>query len=279
MFLTSLCPSDSPIRFDEDNVNYNLQDYNIEDPLSKLSKSEEKLYGDPAVKYPTLSKDDNGYYIFEQKLDNFYCYNEDVSKCELSKYPWYINSFTYEFNEDIKFDCERNSDNFDPKDISSIQDELFEKWNNKMDDVTEAFGFRWSYGARCSAYFKGLDSPFKFYKKSIELFDKYNMDVILRDSNIIPGNNYTFQAITDAVSKGLKGTKAEIKCSKRFGEKIYDLSTIKIYFDQSFNPINKTRDTDNTAIECPLDENIRYENFIHSVKEVPVPSFDYPAIF
>lgn len=98
-----------------------------------------------------------------------------------------------------------------------------------MDDVAEAFGFRWAYGARCSAYFKGLDSPFKFYKKSIELLDKYNMDVILHESNIIPGNNYTFQAIADAVSKGLQGTEADIECSRGFVSQFFIYSFIFLY--------------------------------------------------
>ncbi|XP_057335827.1 uncharacterized protein LOC130674499 [Microplitis mediator] len=287
---TYVCPSDKLIRYnDGEHLVYEVTDYDavkVKDyirriPTFKPPQPEEKLYGDPAVKYPTLLQDDNGYYVFEQKLVKFFCNEDDDRKCTLPKYPWYINLFEYKFNEDIKFDCERNSDNFDPKDISSIQNELSEKWNNKKDDVAEDFGFQWTYGPRCSAYFKGLDSPFKYYKKSIELFDKYNMDVILRESNIIPRHNYTFQAIIDAVSKGLKGTKADITCSSGgFAQSTDDL-TIKIYFDQSFNLINKTNGI--ASFECPLDKIVRYEVFLHeyfSSDPFPLlPTFDNMATF
>ncbi|XP_057336158.1 uncharacterized protein LOC130674754 [Microplitis mediator] len=259
---TYVCPSDKPIRYnDGENIRQIVTDYDVMPVIDYAPPSEEKHYGDPTVKYPTLLQDDNGYYVFEQKLVKFFCNEDDDSKCTLPKYPWYINLFEYKFNEDIKFDCDGNSDNFDPINISSIQDELSEKWNNKKDDVAEDFGFQWTYGPRCSAYYKGLDSPFKYYKKSIELFDKYNMDVILRESNIIPGHNYTFQAIIDAVSKGLKGTKADITCSSGGFAQTTDDLTIKIYFDQSFNLINKTNGI--ASFECPLDKIVRYEVFRH----------------
>ncbi|XP_057336156.1 uncharacterized protein LOC130674752 [Microplitis mediator] len=259
---TYVCPSDKLIRYrDEEKILQTVPSYDSMLVIDYGPPSEEKHYGDPAVKYPTLLEDDNGYYVFEQKLDKFYCTDGDDSKCALPKYPWYISSFTYEFNEDIKFDCDGNSDNFDPKDLSSIQNELLEKWNHKMDDFTEDFGFQWTYGPRCSAYFKGLDSPFKYYKKSIELFDKYNMDVILHESNIIPGHNYTFQAMIDAVSKGLKGTKADITCTSGGYSQRSDDLTIKIYFDQSFNLINKTNGIG--SFRCPLDKIVRYEVFLH----------------
>ncbi|XP_057336005.1 uncharacterized protein LOC130674633 [Microplitis mediator] len=244
-----VCPRDKLIRYDFRGEHLNI-----------IFTHERKVYEDPTIKYPTLSKDDNGYYILEQALDNFDCYEVDVSKCALPKYPWYIFSFTYKFNDDIKFDCEGKRDNFDPKNISSIQNELLEKWNHKIDDFAEDFGFQWSIGARCSAYFKGLDSPFKYYKKSIELFDKYNMNVILRESNIIPGNNYTRQAIADAVSKSLKGTTAKIICSAgAFGA--YNLQSIQIYFDQSFNLINNPRESYLWDHECQVDRMIRYKDF------------------
>lgn len=39
------------------------------------------------------------------------------------------------------------------------------------------------------------------------------MDAILRESKIVPGNSYTYQAILNAVSKKIHGKKANIECT------------------------------------------------------------------
>ncbi|CAG5074161.1 Similar to rnaset2: Ribonuclease T2 (Danio rerio) [Cotesia congregata] len=70
----------------------------------------------------------------------------------------------------------------------------------------------WAEQGKCTTYFKGIDTELKYYKKSLELFDKYNIDAILRQSNITPGKNYTYQEISDAVLKGINGKTPIIQC-------------------------------------------------------------------
>ncbi|KAH0552323.1 hypothetical protein KQX54_008719 [Cotesia glomerata] len=174
---------------------------------SKKSDYQSQLvpYEDPFDKYPTLREDNNGYYLFIQKAKPLQCFGPDSSSCLQPKYPW------------------------------GIQD------SSKYSDTEVDFRSVWHNQGQCSTYFKGkFDSEFKFYKKSFELLDKYNIDVILRQVNITSGKNYTYQEISEAVSKKINGKKPIVICSHEYNGRGFNevLSGIAIFMDKNLDPID-----------------------------------------
>ncbi|KAH0564633.1 hypothetical protein KQX54_013216 [Cotesia glomerata] len=184
----------------------------------------------------TSRKDNNGHYIFEQQSDQFTCYEDDISKCKAPGTSW-------EFNPDITFSCEPSED-FNAKNISSIEQELFDKWGaarTDHTDVEETFGFRWKFETRCNAYFKGLDR-----------------------------NSYTYQAILNAISMKIHGKKADIECTREHYEDVIYLDKITIYFDQNFSPIDRIDKEDSQS--CPIDKMIYYRDSVVLRSRQPQPS-------
>lgn len=70
----------------------------------------------------------------------------------------------------------------------------------------------WYKFGRCIPEINQLSYRSKYLAKAIGLFEKYNVENILKQSNITQGNNYTYQKISDVVSKGIDGKKPIVKC-------------------------------------------------------------------
>lgn len=164
-------------------------------------------------------EDDNGYYVFRQAYRPARC-TQYPTKCNKVNYSWPIKTFVFAFKENVDFTCysrgddPRHLEKFNLTSLSSIQNDILEKWDRirEYSSLEEDIAHIWDEQGKCSTYFKGIDTELKFYKKSLELFDKYNIDAILRQSNITPGKNYTYQEISDAVSKGIDGKTPIIEC-------------------------------------------------------------------
>ncbi|KAH0551971.1 uncharacterized protein LOC123270749 [Cotesia glomerata] len=243
-----------------------------------------KLYDDPLNKYPTIREDDNGYYYLTQEVNPAECYPPlRLETCRDPKYSWMVHSLIFAFKSNINFTCELGGiDPCDPegefnfKSLSSIRYEILEKWgvSKILQDFSEeeVLCRNWRYQDICQLYLKGIDSELKYFKKSIELFDKYDMDKILRRSNITPGKNYTYQELYDAASKGINGKQLIFSCRPLFtkepGKQI--LLGIGFFMDKNFKP------TDPTEIEifsggystCNHDGLIFYQGFKDYVEEL-----------
>ncbi|CAD6245360.1 GSCOCG00013664001-RA-CDS, partial [Cotesia congregata] len=206
-------------------------------------------HDDPLDKYPTLREDENGYYLLSQKAYPADCprYCRNSTKCQKPKYSWIIREFTFMFKDNIEFSCDTDDPHhYDAKynltSLSSIKNEIVDKWEIKEDNYNcdskdVLIRKYWEKQGMCSAYFKELTNEFKFYNKSLELFDKYNMGTILRQSNIVPGKNYTHREIHDAVAKGIGGKKVRVRCDHHFfGFQV--LSIVEFVMDKNFNPTN-----------------------------------------
>ncbi|KAH0551970.1 hypothetical protein KQX54_003588 [Cotesia glomerata] len=204
--------------------------------------------------------DDNGYYYLIQDTYPAECPQGDLDRCYVPKYPWIVRLFSFIFEDNIDFEC-KAGEFFSPKDeahfdfssLSSIKNEIVDKWGidrvSKYSNENEVLARYWKQFGRCSVFFKGIDSGLKFYQKSLELFDKYNMDTILRQSNITPGKSYTYQEISEAASKGIGGKHVKMTCVSSYGNKPRKqiLDNIGFYMDKNFNPTNPT------DIESPSD--------------------------
>lgn len=99
----------------------------------------------------------------------------------------------------------------------------------------------WNEFGPCFAGIKLLNDQSKFLSEASRLFNKYNMNDILYQSNITLGNNYTYQEISDAVSKVTQGIKPAVKCFQnpvsREGNNLI-LDKITLFFDKSLNLID-----------------------------------------
>ncbi|CAD6203309.1 GSCOCG00009753001-RA-CDS [Cotesia congregata] len=243
-----------------------------------------KFYDDPLNKYPTLREDDNGYYYLTQQVNPAECYPPlALETCHDPKYSWVIDSFIFAFKSNINFTCELGG--IDPCDhegqfnftsLSSIRYEIFGKWG--IGKIPQNFSEEevlcrsWRQQDVCTLYLKGIDSELKVYKKSIELFDKYNMDKILRRSNILPGKNYTYQELSDAGSKGINGKPLIFSCRPSLTNEPAKqiLFGIGFFMDKNFKP------TDPTDLEilsegysiCRRDGQIFYQGFKDYVEEL-----------
>ncbi|CAG5075436.1 Similar to rnaset2: Ribonuclease T2 (Danio rerio) [Cotesia congregata] len=99
----------------------------------------------------------------------------------------------------------------------------------------------WTDFGPCFTKIELLNDKSKYLSEASRLFNKYNMNDILNQSNITHGNNYTYQEISDAVSKATHGIKPAVKCFHnhfyRSGNNLV-LDKITLFFDKSFNLIN-----------------------------------------
>ncbi|CAD6245362.1 GSCOCG00013665001-RA-CDS [Cotesia congregata] len=243
-----------------------------------------KLYDDPLNKYPTIREDDNGYYSLTQEVNPAECYPPlGLETCRDPKYSWMVHSLSFAFKSNVNFTCELSGiDPCDPegqfnlKSLSSIRYEILEKYGvSKIPQnlsEEEVHCRNWRNQDICELHLKGINSELKYYRKTIELFDKYNMDKILRRSNITPGKNYTYQELYDAASKGINGKQLIFTCrpslTKEPGKQI--LFGIAFFMDKNFKP------TDPTEIEilsggnstCSHNGLISYQGFKEYVEEL-----------
>ncbi|CAD6234011.1 GSCOCG00007474001-RA-CDS [Cotesia congregata] len=101
--------------------------------------------------------------------------------------------------------------------------------------------FTWKFSGSCSLRIPELDDEFKFFKKSIDLYDKFSIGKNLEDKDIIIGGDYSIEEISDAISGVLGGNYAQLGCTEgknwwkdlnypRFNELI-------IFLDKQFSPI------------------------------------------
>ncbi|KAG8034162.1 hypothetical protein G9C98_001246 [Cotesia typhae] len=199
-------------------------------------------------------------HIFVQQLKPHICYKNDV--CDLSTInSWYIEEFK-SWVQNQTYLCRNNYDQFH-KDISPISETLTKKWG--LEGYTrpgpiENLHLKWRNDGIC------VDELEYFYK-SLELFDKYNMNQILRENNIFPNNNYTAQEISDAVSKGLGDKKPKVECFDYNGD--MQLQKITLYFDKSFELIDSVRSFAN----CEPDTILLYRDHIKKEYEYSSSAF------
>ena len=104
---------------------------------------------------------------------------------------------------------------FNPAALKRIREELKNKWANvHSEKYPESFWkHEWDKHGTCAATLESTNSEEKYFQKSLELFDKYNMKNVLEEANIFPGDEYPVEQILDAVNKVL-GVNSQVTCLK-----------------------------------------------------------------
>ncbi|KAH0551967.1 hypothetical protein KQX54_003575 [Cotesia glomerata] len=143
------------------------------------------------------------------------------------------------------------------------------------------FENQWNEFGSCMTEIEQLSDRSKYLSEAARLYNKYNMSDILQQSNITPGKNYTYQEISDAVSKFTQGKKPVVKCLWNTTANILELVTITLFFDKSLNLIDPPKN--NYAEKCSPDLPIYYKNhtniFIpYSLVVYHDPFINYPTL-
>ncbi|XP_057335881.1 ribonuclease Oy-like [Microplitis mediator] len=138
---------------------------------------------------------------------------------------------------------------YNSTELSPIKSYLKTKWRSLMDNgESESFwNHEWYKHGTCGITIDQLNSQYKYFEKTLELYDKYNITKILANENIHPGNSYTHVDIVNAVARQI-GKKIKIDCHVDL--KNYLLSQVSICFDKSFNLIDCVQN-DNYNSYCP----------------------------
>ncbi|XP_015108956.1 ribonuclease T2 [Diachasma alloeum] len=128
-----------------------------------------------------------------------------------------------------------NSARFNATAIASIEKELNATWPTlAKNKPSQAFWeHEWEKHGTCSTMLQPVNTQEKYFKKTMQLRDKFYVKNLLEKVNILPGQSYPVQNIADQVSRVL-GKRCVISyvCHPTKHESY--LAEIQICFDKSF---------------------------------------------
>ncbi|XP_015108954.1 ribonuclease Oy isoform X2 [Diachasma alloeum] len=163
---------------------------------------------------------------------------------------------------DVKY-CD-NSSIFDPTSIDSIKTEMEMKWLEWMpvdddDKPLPVWKHEWEKHGTCSTSLEILKTQEMYFKKALELYDSHNMNNVLENANIRPGNYYSVGAILSGVSRVL-GKRCMLHCSTKPGKNESHLEELWICFDKSLNLIH-CDEVLNFPTDCPWERDVYYPEY------------------
>lgn len=100
--------------------------------------------------------------------------------------------------------CDRSKP-FNPSALIPLEGELREKWID-IEFGRESYGLwkhEWNKHGTCAAVLPPLSSEEKYFAKGLALLKQYDMKNILAAANILPGGNYAYSDLANAVQQGL----------------------------------------------------------------------------
>ncbi|CAG5084284.1 Similar to rnaset2: Ribonuclease T2 (Danio rerio) [Cotesia congregata] len=155
------------------------------------------------------------------------------TECNYSAKRWVASDFLPQLNNATETLCSPTG-----KLEATDQSFFFGSSGRFYPDPSKRLENRWNEFRSCMTEIEQLSDRSKYLSEAARLYDKYNMNDILRQSNITPKKNYTYQEISDAVSKVTQGKKPVIKCLWDFKTNVLELETITLFFDKSLNLID-----------------------------------------
>ncbi|XP_011502719.1 PREDICTED: ribonuclease Oy-like [Ceratosolen solmsi marchali] len=196
------------------------------------------------IQESSLIKTDYDMLIFTQAWSPTSCYEWEKKspshQCNLPPYEeWYIHGLWPTKNGTLgPFFCNRSLP-FDFNALHSIREQLELKWINiyKDDKPYRLWQHEWEKHGTCSVDLKSLNTEKKYFKKGLELLNKYDMKYIFNNVNILPNQKYFLQEYLDSIHKIL-GKNAYLECiTNKKRNQIY-LSEIRICFNKLFELVD-----------------------------------------
>ncbi|XP_011314774.1 ribonuclease Oy-like [Fopius arisanus] len=132
-----------------------------------------------------------------------------------------------------------NGAKFNHAAIASIEKELNEKWpslNNKKSS-RDFWTHEWKKHGTCSTMLKPVNTQENYFRKTLQLRDKFYVKSILDKLKILPGKSYPVKKIVDGINQAL-GKRCVVSLVCNSAKKLSYLSEIQICFDKSFNLID-----------------------------------------
>lgn len=142
--------------------------------------------------------------------------------CDHPENPWFVSELMHQSNNESSFRCSKPFVKLNPRTVaSSTLRNLKNIWTRRGEDWSEDSSILarkiWRSFGGCTSQVKQLRTGAKYFSRVSKLFNKYNMNRILRKGNIIPGNKYKAQEILDVVASSLHGKKPLLRCSLESG--------------------------------------------------------------
>jgi len=139
--------------------------------------------------------------------------------------PTYVDSFTlhgiWPTLNDSSYPSSCTDQAFDEKDIESILQPLREAWwDFSGADSTELWSHEWSKHGTCSLNL--LPTQYDFFDKAIQLHASIDVYGALEKGGVVPGNDYSWQQIVDALHKTCE-PDAIITCYELDGKQLLDV--------------------------------------------------------
>ncbi|CAD6245364.1 GSCOCG00013666001-RA-CDS [Cotesia congregata] len=163
-------------------------------------------------------------------------------KCQYQDNPWVISDFLPQLNNATDSTCLESNGKLVSQGLPTSHREESTKWYDKDWQIPphsdEVLKNRYEEFKSCISGIEAVNSPSKYLNQPFILHRKYNINDILRQSNIRPGNNYTYQEISNAVSKVTHGKKPIIKCLWNHHLNTLALDQITLSFDESLKLID-----------------------------------------
>ncbi|KAJ8730567.1 hypothetical protein PYW08_001980 [Mythimna loreyi] len=159
------------------------------------------------------------------------------------KFPKQKNRWTVHGIWPMKFHAEHNFCNdtweFDPKEISSIEDELQEAWIEVYND-SDPYNFwrhEWKKHGTCATDLEAFNSQLKYFSKGMEWNKQYVISDMLEAANLFPDDSkeYDREDFVNAV-QAKTGKTAQVGCFVING--VTYLEELRICFDKQLNMID-----------------------------------------
>uniref|UniRef100_U5EP87 Putative ribonuclease x25 n=1 Tax=Corethrella appendiculata TaxID=1370023 RepID=U5EP87_9DIPT len=212
--------------------------------LSFSDSSEEDISRSSSEEDDTFLRNENSdfdLFIFTQRWPNTVCYmwreKSDLNQCLLPPvrnqwtvhgiWPTKLNTIGPSFcNKTVKFDV---------KELNQIENLLNEYWTNIEKNTMHDSLWRheWLKHGTCAMKINELSDENKYFGQGLKWLDRYSMTNVLKDGNVLPGNNYTALEIHNVLLAYFSKNVA-IECYHDSRTKLQFLFEIRICFNKQF---------------------------------------------
>ncbi|XP_057336789.1 ribonuclease Oy-like [Microplitis mediator] len=129
---------------------------------------------------------------------------------------------------------------FDLLKLSPIMKDLETKWIDSLVNSHRNHSYlshQWTKYGTCGTAINEINNQFNYFNKSLELFDKFNIERILSNNTINPGHSYRKKSFGAAFFKNFNN-KVQLTCIVNHDTEEFYLSGIELCFDKQFNLVH-----------------------------------------
>ncbi|XP_067900529.1 ribonuclease T2-like [Heterodontus francisci] len=151
-----------------------------------------------------------------------------------------------------------NSWQFNIENVKVILSDLKHWWPDVIHpDSTELWKHEWQKHGTCAATLESLDTQEKYFSKALELYQKMDLNSVLKKFDILPSPKYYMMENIEKALVSFYGVTPKIQClNPTRGESVQVLGQIELCFNKDFQQLNCTEAAPNMLDS----ENNRWHN-------------------